>query len=337
MHAIDMVGKRFGQLTVLQRVESRDNSHQAWWECKCDCGNNIFVRGGQLRSGNTKSCGCYRNEEQYKNIAKYLNSEENAERLRKVAKRKHDQAIKNYVGKKFDKILILEEADEEHQKIHSGKPVLTFKCICDCGNVCYKSSNFIRDFKKGFGASCGCVKKQKCHDRFFVDLTDKKIGILTPKYYIKDEKSHNLKWHCICECGQECDVMANKLINQKQLSCGCISQSKGEAKICLLLDQLQLKYKRQAKFSDCKLDKNNLRFDFYVDNRYLIEYDGEQHFKPVDFFGGEDYFKQLKDSDEFKNKWAKEKGIPLIRIPFTILSTLNQDDILIDRSNYKIC
>lgn len=62
-NAIDMTGKRFGMLSVLKRAENvfsgRNNIH-ATWECLCDCGNIVVVRGYCLRSGNTTSCGCKR-------------------------------------------------------------------------------------------------------------------------------------------------------------------------------------------------------------------------------------------------------------------------------------
>lgn len=53
----DMTGKRFGKLTVIERAGT-DKFGKATWLCKCDCGNEVIVPGGNLRSGNTTSCGC---------------------------------------------------------------------------------------------------------------------------------------------------------------------------------------------------------------------------------------------------------------------------------------
>lgn len=58
---IDLTGKRFGKLTVLEYYETRRG--QAYWKCKCDCGNCKIVRGNHLRTGKVKSCGCLRGEE----------------------------------------------------------------------------------------------------------------------------------------------------------------------------------------------------------------------------------------------------------------------------------
>lgn len=54
---IDLTGQRFGQLTVLYRVEN-NNRGEIQWLCHCDCGNDTIVTSGHLRSGSTKSCGC---------------------------------------------------------------------------------------------------------------------------------------------------------------------------------------------------------------------------------------------------------------------------------------
>jgi len=54
---INLVGQRFGRLTVIEEVERTKGMHVAWL-CKCDCGNESIVMGDNLRSGRTKSCGC---------------------------------------------------------------------------------------------------------------------------------------------------------------------------------------------------------------------------------------------------------------------------------------
>jgi hypothetical protein len=50
---LDLMGKRFGRLTVRERARGR-------WICKCDCGELKLVRGGDLRVGKVTSCGCGR-------------------------------------------------------------------------------------------------------------------------------------------------------------------------------------------------------------------------------------------------------------------------------------
>jgi len=54
---IDMIGQRFGMLTVLHRADKPD-SERAWWACLCDCGQRTVTMGKYLRCGDTRSCGC---------------------------------------------------------------------------------------------------------------------------------------------------------------------------------------------------------------------------------------------------------------------------------------
>lgn len=64
---IDLTGKRFGRLTVIERNEKTTKSCSVYWKCICDCGNETIVSRNSLRSSHTKSCGCLFSE----NIAIY--------------------------------------------------------------------------------------------------------------------------------------------------------------------------------------------------------------------------------------------------------------------------
>lgn len=56
-YAKEMIGKKFGNLRIIERAGS--NKHgMAMWLCKCDCGASYVAEGCRLRKGNTKSCGC---------------------------------------------------------------------------------------------------------------------------------------------------------------------------------------------------------------------------------------------------------------------------------------
>ena len=59
----DLVGKKFGKLTVLSQVKERSINRAVFWVCKCDCGKKSKVSGNHLKSGHTKSCGCLYNPE----------------------------------------------------------------------------------------------------------------------------------------------------------------------------------------------------------------------------------------------------------------------------------
>ena len=55
---IEMIGKKFGLLTVIAKDENKTTKQNIYWICQCDCGNLKSVRGTSLRAGETKSCGC---------------------------------------------------------------------------------------------------------------------------------------------------------------------------------------------------------------------------------------------------------------------------------------
>lgn len=58
---LEIAGQRFGRLVACNRTSHREHG-QVLWECKCDCGSTVNVRSGNLRSGNTQSCGCLQQE-----------------------------------------------------------------------------------------------------------------------------------------------------------------------------------------------------------------------------------------------------------------------------------
>lgn len=57
---VDLVGKRFGKLEVLELSEIRGTKRVCYWLCKCDCGNTKVINGNSLKNGSIKACGCLR-------------------------------------------------------------------------------------------------------------------------------------------------------------------------------------------------------------------------------------------------------------------------------------
>lgn len=90
----DLTGQRFGKLEVLGPAGSR--SGRTAWRCRCDCGEETVVLGLNLRSGNTKSCGCL--------------------------VRRQDLS-----GQRFGKLTAMEPAA-------NVGGCTAWKCVCDCGN-----------------------------------------------------------------------------------------------------------------------------------------------------------------------------------------------------------
>lgn len=117
--------------------------------------------------------------------------------------------------------------------------------------------------------------------------------------------------------------------------CRCVkcNESKGEREIENLLKDYDVHFFDQYRFEDCKF-KNTLPFDFYLPQHNIcIEYDGEQHFKIKDWFGGLDGFVDRIIRDTIKNEYCKNNGIKLIRIPY--LEYENIRNILIKELKLK--
>jgi len=67
---IDLTGKKFGKLLVISQ-SSRAKNNSIRWLCKCDCGKEVIVQGGHLRSGHTTSCGCLQTKHNMTNTRLY--------------------------------------------------------------------------------------------------------------------------------------------------------------------------------------------------------------------------------------------------------------------------
>lgn len=74
-----------------------------------------------------------------------------------------------------------------------------------------------------------------------------------------------------------------------------------------------------------------------MNNSYVIEFDGEQHFTYNDRgWNNRDNFIVTKTHDRYKNKWCKENNIPIIRIPYTHLEEIKIEDLLLESSLFKL-
>jgi len=99
-------------------------------------------------------------------------------------------------------------------------------------------------------------------------------------------------------------------------NCGCpiCSSSKGERIIKNYLNDHNISY---IKEHSIKIDDIDYRFDFYLFKlNIFIEFDGIQHYKPVDYFGGKEAFLKNRTNDVIKSKWCMDNNSILIRIPY---------------------
>jgi hypothetical protein len=117
--------------------------------------------------------------------------------------------------------------------------------------------------------------------------------------------------------------------------CPYCNESKGERLIQTYLKNNSIEFIRQKTFQDCKGKSGKkfcrkLPFDFYLPSQnIIIEYDGRQHFEPVEAFGGMDGFEATQLTDQIKNEYCKNNNIKLIRISYK----LSDDEVIQYLSN----
>lgn len=291
----DLTGKKFGKLTVLEQdliypQEHKIKSQRAYWKCKCECGNIITICGGHL----TEKDG-----------------------IRECNKCRKNHKILDLKGQKINELTVIEKTN----KISSNRNVI-WKCQCSCGKIIEVNSKVLRNKEI---KSCGCKK--------YIDISGQKFGKLTaiekvnapPKYV-----GLGAFWRCKCDCGAENIVLSHALRNGSVQSCGC-TISRGEEKIANILSKNNILFEKQKTFSTCLAPITNfpLKFDFYVNNDFLLEFDGRQHYeKDNSTWNRNEKFEKRIMYDNIKNNWCKENKIPLKRIPYWELENITLENIM---------
>lgn len=120
----------------------------------------------------------------------------------------------------------------------------------------------------------------------------------------------------IITCPVHGDFEQKPLSHVQGAGCPKCCESKGERSIAKFLDKNNISYYRQHKFIDCK-NISQLPFDFYIPvARTCIEFDGMQHFQPVERFGGVSSYERTKKHDKIKNDYCEDNYINIIRIRY---------------------
>lgn len=318
---LDKTGQKFGKLTVLSRAENKGK--KVYWNCKCDCGKILAIRGDKLvpsQDPDIPSCGCTRIERVKESIAK------------------------KYEGLRFGRLIVIKETE---QRTSSGS--ILWLCQCDCGNTTLVSSDCLT---RGITRSCGCLQKNIAKEQMLNIVEKKKMqpntvekGFFIEKTEIRNTNAGSPETWAYAKCpycGTFKWIPAHYIRTEDTQSCGCL-RSRGEEKIKKLLATHNIPFEEEKTFDSCRSLTTNYkyRFDFYVNNQFLIEYDGEQHFKPAQFGGisieeAKENLHKTQQRDLYKNQWCKNNNIPLIRIPYTHLDKLQIEDLLLETSQFLI-
>ena len=169
------------------------------------------------------------------------------------------------------------------------------------------------------GCRCPYCAGKKVTFEQVKDYIEQQGYILLSKEYI------NCKTKLLVQCpkGHKWGARYNDF--QQGYRCPTCNESKGERRIVEALDRMKLYYVREYKLNDTRL-----RLDFFIPSLNLgIEYDGEHHFRPVQFGGmspekAQKEFLKIQKRDARKNKLCKGRDIKLIRIKYDENIDFNQ-------------
>ena len=296
---IDLTGQTIGNLYIKSRAPGKlksNGKYQTRWNCTClICGNDVVLDADKIKK--RKDCGC-----------------------QAIKKRQQKRTI-DFIGKTIGRLFV-EKRVEDYIKPGGGSD-RQWQCLCKCGTRCIKSTSYLRHSKT---PSCGCWKNEITSQIKTRDLTGQIFGwlLVEEKTPSKKTSGGNSKtmYKCKClNCGGETTATANALVSNTKKSCGCIVSS-GEMSIRQWLNDNKIKYATQFYFTDLYLTSPQwpLLFDFAILNEedemlFLIEYQGEQHYKEVDkngIFGKQ----QREVTDKMKKDYCYAHNIRLFEIRY---------------------
>ena len=188
-------GTRFGRLTTIGEVYLKADTSGPWSHgvvmCQCDCGSGaVGVKAGSLRSGNTRSCGCRRNEANARNIKTFP------------------------VGTRFWRLVTTGEV----HKNADGKPCVLVRC--DCGRsepFPIRTSALLNTTRPTRSCGCAHLSDVPVGTRFGHQVT-----ISLPRSESRDDgKPNEVLVDVRCDCGSDRSVLVKNLLNGDSQSCGC--------------------------------------------------------------------------------------------------------------------
>lgn len=205
----------------------------------------------------------------------------------------------------------------EFEKSHS--PILC-KCKID-GNVWKSSpSNLLNGNSKCHVCTLKRLSESQKLSKEQIESVIKNNNL--PIKLISKYKNNKTKIEVEClKCHRKYLTLPKNFLYFGKTGCPYCTQTKGEEKMFRILNKFGIQITPQYSFSDCK-HINKLRFDGYDErNSVAYEYQGEQHYIPIDFAGrGEEWAKEQlklnKQRDEIKRDFCKINDIRLIEIPY---------------------
>ena len=211
----------------------------------------------------------------------------------------------------IDKCLKIHENRYDYSLVDYKNNKTKIKIICPIHGV-FEQYPYAH-LKKKQGCNL-CYKKNMFDDIYTFIEKSNLIHNNKYDYSLTNYINSKTKVKIICPKHGVFEQIPNDHINGS--GCPKCKESIGEKIIRDILDWKNVFYQCQKSFDNCK-NINKLTFDFYLPKYNIcIEYDGEQHYKPIEFFGGSISLKKQKIRDGIKTRFCKENDIKLIRIGY---------------------
>ncbi|MBQ3420642.1 MAG: hypothetical protein IJH34_03025 [Romboutsia sp.] len=279
-------------------------------DIQCICGDIFKVDFNTFRKGQIRCKSCFWKENKHHNKHTY-------------------EYVKSYIENKSNCKLVSDNYIDGS---------IYLKVICGCGSTFEQSYYNLRRMKTICCNNCTRIStnKKNTHN---LDYIYKAVE----KKYSGDFKIINMNYigtrNTTVTIQHKCGYTFNKNVNRllyTDIKCTeCMrSTSIGEFKILKFLNDNKITYIKEYMFDNCNYIRK-LRFDVYVpDYNLCIEFDGEQHYKIIDHFGGLEGFVNTKIRDTIKNEYCKNNNITLVRIPYNKIDEV--DNILSSYLNKKL-
>ena len=226
---------------------------------------------------------------------------------------------------KIDQAMI-KHKDEYDYSLILGDELKTIQKVSikhkQCGTIFYNTWD--NHFNKKQGCPKCAIYGRKKHTLESIKEKILNLNNLEYEYDWGSYKGYYKKINIKCpQHGWFPQQLSNHLQGQKCPKC---MRSIGEEKIDSILREKNIIFTTQKTFEGCVNPKTgyNLRFDFYIPHINLcIEYDGELHYKSIEYFGGDKVLEQHIFLDNIKNEFCKNHNINLIRIPYMSIDNIN--------------
>lgn len=235
--------------------------------------------------------------------------------------KKSSDAIRAKMSEKFIRQMQEVNSDIEIVGEYAGAHSL-IRCKCKIDNEEWESyaCNLLNK-----SAGCPECAKRRVRDieALTVDEINQRLQLYGVSAKVIDGYTNNkCKVKCLCTVHNiEYMAAVKTLLYNKSSACPECSQSLGENKMLKILTDMGYDIKPQHSFDDCR-HINVLRFDVYIECKNMVfEYQGQQHYYPVDFAGkGDEWAREqleiTQTRDNIKREFCTQHNIKMVEVPY---------------------